>query len=70
MVVYRCEDSLEGIFTAIYRAYEEKRNHTDTLICITEEVLLFSEDIEVMPGEGTGRKGASYHKAQIRRKGL
>lgn len=47
MIVYRCEDTLESIFTAIYRAYEEKRDHADTMICLDREYYLFAEDIEV-----------------------
>ena len=47
MIVYQCEDSLEGIFTAIYRAYEEKRDHTDTRISLTEELVLFAEYVTV-----------------------
>lgn len=47
MIVYRCEDSLEGILTAIYNAYEEKRNHQDTMVCVTEEPFLFAEDVIV-----------------------
>ncbi|MCM1540698.1 MAG: TIGR03915 family putative DNA repair protein [Blautia sp.] len=49
MTVYRCEDSLESIFTAIYLAYEEKRDHMDTCISLTEEPILFAEDVYVMP---------------------
>lgn len=47
MVVYRCEDSLESIFTAVYRAYEEKRDHADTRISLQEEYWLFAEEIPV-----------------------
>jgi len=47
MVVYQCEDSLESIFTAIYDAYREKRNHRDTEIRLNEELLLFAEYVKV-----------------------
>lgn len=47
MIVYRCEDSLESIFTAVYQAYEERRDHADTMICLDREYHLFAEDIEV-----------------------
>lgn len=47
MVVYRCEDSLEGIFTAIYNACEDKRDHKDTIISLTDELFLFAEYVEV-----------------------
>ena len=49
MVIYLCEDSLEGVFTAIYRAYEEKRDHLDTALALTEEPILFAEYLTVNP---------------------
>ena len=42
---------MESIFTAVYRAYEEKRVHEETIISLTEEPLLFAEDIWVEPDE-------------------
>lgn len=51
MTVYRCEDSLESIFTAIYQAYEEKRDHRDTCISLTNEPVLFAEDVYVAPDQ-------------------
>lgn len=51
MTVYRCEDSLESIFTAIYLAYEEKRDHMDTCISLTDEPILFAEDVYVKPDQ-------------------
>ncbi len=45
--VYRCEDTLEGIFTAIYNIYRDKRNLPDTRVCIEEEYLLFAEYVVV-----------------------
>ncbi len=56
MTVYRCEDSLEGIFTAIYLAYEEKRDHKDTRISLNDEPMLFAEDIQVTPDWEKTRK--------------
>ena len=47
MIVYRCQDSLENIFTAIYRAYEENREPEDTVLMLSEEPVLFAEDIIV-----------------------
>lgn len=49
MIVYVCEDSLEGVFTGIYKAYEEKRNHNDTFLSLTDEPMLFAEYVEVKP---------------------
>lgn len=49
MTVYKCEDSLEGIFTAIYNTYEDKRDHSDTIISLTDELFLFAEYVEVKP---------------------
>ncbi len=51
MTVYRCEDTLESIFTAIYLAYEEKRNHMDTCISLTGDPVLFAEDVYVIPDQ-------------------
>lgn len=48
MVVYRCEDSLESIFTAIYQAYEEKRNHAETLLSLNDDPILFAENVQVV----------------------
>ena len=45
--VYQCEDSLEGIFTAIYNIYRDRHNLPDTRICLAEEYLLFAEYITV-----------------------
>lgn len=56
MIVYRCEDTLESVFTAIYRAYEEKRDHSDTYLSLTEDPILFAEDIAVWPEEEKARK--------------
>ncbi len=47
MVVYQCEDTLESIFTAIYNAYEEHRDHGDTRISLTDELLLFGEYVPI-----------------------
>ncbi len=49
MVIYRCTNSVESVFTAIYRAYEEKRNHEDTLISLTDDPVLFAEDVPAAP---------------------
>lgn len=45
--IYQCEDSLEGIFTAIYNIYENRHNLPDTCICLEEEYRLFAEYITV-----------------------
>ena len=47
MTVYQCEDSLESIFTAIYNAYEEHREHRDTRISLNDELVLFAEYVPV-----------------------
>lgn len=51
MIVYQCEDSLESILTAVYLAYEEKRDHQDTRISIGKQPFLFSEEHEVKADE-------------------
>ena len=47
MRVYQCEDSLEGIFTAIYNTYEDKSDRNDTIISPSQELYLFAEYIPV-----------------------
>lgn len=49
MVVYRCEDSLESIFTAIYQVYEEKQNQKGAVLSLTDEPMLFAVDRRVVP---------------------
>lgn len=49
MTVYRCEDSLESIFTAIYRSYEENREAEDTYLALDDNPMLFGEDVRVQP---------------------
>ncbi len=56
MTVYRCEDSLESIFTAIYQAYEEKRKPEETMLALTDEPFLFAQDLAVLPCEEKVRK--------------
>lgn len=47
MTVYRCEDSLENIFTAIYLTYEENREAGETCLALDDEPMLFAEDVRV-----------------------
>lgn len=47
MIVYQCEDSMEGVFTAVCRAYEERRKPEDTKVSLTDELLLFAEYVPV-----------------------
>lgn len=56
MIVYRCEDTLESVFTAIYQAYEEKRSHDDTRLSLTNDPWFFAEDIMVEADEAKTRK--------------
>lgn len=49
MTVYRCDDSLESIFTAIYLSYEENRDAEDTCLSLDNDSLLFAEDVPVQP---------------------
>ena len=49
MKIYHCDDSLEGIFTAIYNTYEDHCIIRDTMVTTIEENLLFSESVEVIP---------------------
>lgn len=48
--VYLCENSAEGIFSAIYRAYEDKNGHRNNVIQVNQECFnrqLFCEYITV-----------------------
>ncbi len=47
MTVYQCEDSLEGIFTAIYNAYQDGRSPEDTRITVNGELFLFARYVTV-----------------------
>lgn len=47
MYIYRCEDSLEGIFSAIYRIYADHRAREEVMIRCDEEVFLFATDVTV-----------------------
>lgn len=53
MTVYRCRDSLESIFTAIYRVYEDRRRPEDACLVLHDEPLLFAEDVRVQPDTGS-----------------
>ena len=48
MKIYHCEDSLEGIFTAIYNTYEDHSSVRDTMVTTIEENLLFSESVDCL----------------------
>ncbi len=56
MIVYQCEDTMESIFTAIYNAYEERRDHGDTLISLSGELLLFAQYVPVTADEDKAKK--------------
>lgn len=56
MVTYRCQNSYESIFTAIYRVYEEHRQNEDVYLALDEELRLFSEDIPVVVDWERSRK--------------
>lgn len=56
MIVYQCEDSLEGIFTAIYNAYEDRNKPEDTCISLMEELLLFAEYVPVSTDDTKAQK--------------
>lgn len=47
MYIYRCEDSLESIFTAIYNVYEDKHSEDEVLLALDDEPRLFAVQIEV-----------------------
>lgn len=66
MIVYRCEDTLESIFTAVYLAYEEKRDLQDTYLSLTEDPMLFAMDVPVTADE---EKAGKVARTLVRRFG-
>ncbi len=56
MVVYQCEDSLEGIFTAIYNTYEDRRKREDCRISLTQDLMLFAEYVPVAADDAKAQK--------------
>ena len=58
--IYRCEDSAEGIFTAIYDAWASTHTHAENRIEVDMEensmMTLFSEYITVIPDQEKSRK--------------
>lgn len=54
--VYQCEDSIEGIFTAIYKIYEDGNQHKECRVSIDGELFLLAEYRTVEPDpERTGK---------------
>ena len=49
MYIYRCEDSLESIFTAIYNVYEDKHSKAEVLLTLNDELRLFAVHTIVEP---------------------
>ena len=49
MYIYKCEDSLESIFTAIYNVYEDKHSKDEVLLALDNELRLFAVQIAVVP---------------------
>lgn len=45
--VYQCEDSIEGVFTAIYNIYEDGNKDKDCRVSLDDELFLFAEYIPV-----------------------
>lgn len=58
MYVYRCEDTLEGILTGIYRVYEDHRAEEDVLLALDDEPRLFAEVVTVEADAVKSRKVA------------
>jgi hypothetical protein len=45
--IYLCEDTVDGIFTAIYHAWEEGTSHTDVRVSNNQSMSLFEEYVSV-----------------------
>ncbi len=56
MYIYRCEESMEGILTAIYNIYEDRRAYEDTQIRLDGAYVLFGEDVPVEGDIGKAEK--------------
>lgn len=56
MNIVVCEDSMEGILTAIYECYEKKLNPTQTQIQFDEELTLFARYFDSTPSKEKTRK--------------
>ena len=41
VTVYLCEDTIDGIFTAIYRAWADGTSHTDVRVRTNDTMSLF-----------------------------
>lgn len=67
--IYRCEDSMEGIFTAIYDAWASVHSHEENRIEVCmwecEERLLFAEYIEVVPDAEKSEKVQRFVRDRI-----
>lgn len=50
VTVYRCDNTIESIFTAIYMAYEEKCVN-EAYIALHDEPILFAHEVQVHPCE-------------------
>lgn len=64
---YLCEDSMEGIFTGIYKAYENNVNHNECSMQIGEEMnlVLFTEYTKIIPDENITKKVADVILKQM-----
>lgn len=67
MNVYLCEDSLEGIFTAIYEAWESRNGHANNKIQLADhsEIALFCKYITVHPDLEKAKKVTKSIKQKI-----
>ncbi len=66
--VYRCDGSVDGIFTAIYDAYESRYGHADIVISETDadtNLELFTEYIDTLVDEEKAEKVAASIKKKI-----
>lgn len=57
--VYLCDDCVEGIFTAIYKAWEDGTSHTDVRVRNNSSISLFEDYIDVSTDKALSEKVAS-----------
>lgn len=65
VTVYLCEDTIDGIFTAIYRAWADGTSHTDVRVRTNDtmslfETYIFSESDGTLAGKSSVLSSKSY----------
>lgn len=59
ITIYLCDDSVEGVFTAIYKAWEAGTSHTDVRVRNNSSISFFEDYIDVETDKSLSEKVAS-----------